>query len=162
MDSILYTYGVASSPQTGDEVLKIETDSSDGTVVDFGFTGLPSTGSNQYTLYVDGEGSQLFNSGGTVSWTHSDWGSPHNFTLRYEQPGIDFQITWSDNSTNEDGFRIYSNASGSFEQVGTVDENIEIFHHTITGLEYGDYTCFHVASYNQFGASDPSTGCITP
>lgn len=75
---------------------------------------------------------------------------------------IDIDISWTDNSGNEDGFNIYNNASGDFKQVATTGENTASYTDYSKNLEFGKYTCYQVTSYNQYGESDPLEGCITP
>jgi hypothetical protein len=82
--------------------------------------------------------------------------SIHTFTT------IKTDLTWNQNSENEEGFRIYQNSSGSFEQVGETVANSVSFSDTNQNLDFGKYTCYEVRSYNRFGQSDPARGCITP
>jgi hypothetical protein len=74
---------------------------------------------------------------------------------------LDLDISWTDNSNNENGFKIYTNSSGSFNNVKTVGENTESTKIYDPELETGKYTCIRVVSYNQFGDSSPLEGCIT-
>ena len=72
-------------------------------------------------------------------------------------------ISWTDNSDNEQGFRLYSNVSGSFKQIGKVGKNGNAFTHVLPGQNaVGRYVCYRVTAYNKFGESDPLEGCITP
>jgi hypothetical protein len=142
-------------------VLKVETSAQTGSQVDYEFTGIPGISSGHYTFQRDGSTVGIFNNGGTVTWTHDSWSQDHNFTLTYEETQ-DIELSWTDDSSIEDGFNIYSNASGSFSQVGTVDSNTESFTDTNQDLELGAYTCYEVTSYNEYGESQPVTGCITP
>lgn len=75
---------------------------------------------------------------------------------------IDVDLSWTDNSDNEDGFNIYSNSSGTFQKVGQTGENqVSLTDHN-QHLEFGKYTCYQVTSYNKYGESDPVEGCLTP
>jgi len=73
----------------------------------------------------------------------------------------DVSVSWNDNSDNENGFRIYNNASGSYERIGTTGPGTTSF--TDTSKDLSDtYTCYRVRAYNQFGESSPISDCITP
>ena len=74
----------------------------------------------------------------------------------------DVTVSWTVNSDNEQGFKIYNNASGSFNRVGTVGKDATLFTDTSSDLSAGTYTCYQVKSYNRFGKSSPLEGCITP
>ncbi len=63
----------------------------------------------------------------------------------------EIELTWNDNSDNEDGFRIYRND----DRIATVDENVTSY--TDTGLEGGRSYTYRVAAYNEAGES-ASTG----
>ena len=80
----------------------------------------------------------------------------HSFTT------IDIDLSWTDNSENENGFKISSNASGSFTQIGTTGVDSTSYTATDKNLEFGSYTCYRVKSYKSFGTSSPIEGCITP
>jgi len=73
---------------------------------------------------------------------------------------VDIDLSWTDNSENEKGFRIYNNASGSFEQIDTVGQNTESYSDSSSDLSFGSYTCYRVRSYNSFGQSEPLEECI--
>lgn len=75
---------------------------------------------------------------------------------------IDIDITWDDNSDNEDGFKIYQNSTGSYTDVADVASNTENYRDTNQNLQFGKKTCYEVTSYNSNGESDPTTECITP
>lgn len=75
---------------------------------------------------------------------------------------VDLDLSWTDNSDNEQGFRIYSNRSGSWQRIKTVGTNTEGFKHVSNFLEFGRYICYNVTAYNQYGESDPVQGCKAP
>lgn len=67
---------------------------------------------------------------------------------------ISAQITWVDQSTNEDGFRVEANTDGgAFTQVGQVAANVTTFTHT--GLVAGKDYCWRVLAFSAVGASAP-------
>lgn len=74
----------------------------------------------------------------------------------------DVDLSWTDNSENEDGFKIYNNASGNFKQVGKTGENTANFVDFSKNLGFGKYICYQIKSYNKYGESKPAEGCITP
>jgi len=88
-------------------------------------------------------------------------GTSTTTTDRFNFTTLDLDISWTDNSNNENGFKIYTNSSGSFNNVKTVGENTESTKIYDPELETGKYTCIRVVSYNQFGDSSPLEGCIT-
>jgi hypothetical protein len=149
-----------SAPSAGETVFRFETDAATGSQLDFRFTDVPSISEGEYRLRVDGENLENFSSGGTISWSYGSWSSNHSFELALS--AIDFKITWNDTSDNEDGFKIYSNSTGSFQQIGTVDQNVEQFVDSSSSLEFGETVCYRVRAYNQFGRSPPLEGCATP
>lgn len=76
--------------------------------------------------------------------------------------GKDVRVTWKDNSTNEDGFRIEwaLTADGTWTQLSTVGANVT----TIAGFwqVVEQQMCFRVIAFNAIGASNPSTpDCTT-
>lgn len=74
----------------------------------------------------------------------------------------DIAVSWNDNSENEEGFRLYSNASGEFKQIGNTAANNEGFVHPLPEQSVGRYICYRITAYNEFGESEPAEGCITP
>jgi len=71
-------------------------------------------------------------------------------------------LTWNDNSTNEDGFSIErrSGTSGSFTQIATVGPNITSY--TNSNLAGGSVYCYQVRAFNSSGDSSYSNGsCAT-
>jgi len=75
---------------------------------------------------------------------------------------IQNQLSWTDQSNNEAGFRIYTDLTGSWKQVKTVDGNTEAFTHFSPDFAFGETVCYNVTAYNRFGESPPLHGCITP
>jgi hypothetical protein len=64
-------------------------------------------------------------------------------------------LTWTDNATNEDGYRIESctgAACATFAEVGTVAANVNVFAHT--GLTASTSYSYRVRAHNAEGASD--------
>ncbi|MEF8917653.1 MAG: fibronectin type III domain-containing protein, partial [Candidatus Bipolaricaulota bacterium] len=59
----------------------------------------------------------------------------------------EIRLTWSDNSDNEDGFRIYRNGT----EIATVGPNVTSY--TDSGLEQGKSYNYSVASFNEAGES---------
>lgn len=84
VNTTLYTYNLSSSPELGDELIKIEVNAPSGSQVDFTFTGIPQISSERYELNGENQLS-TFSSGGAVSWSYSDWNTAHNFTLTYNE-----------------------------------------------------------------------------
>lgn len=80
----------------------------------------------------------------------------HSFTT------IDIDLSWTDNSDNEGGFNLYSNATGTYSKTNQVAENTVSYKAFNKGLEFGEYTCYKVTAFNQYGESDPVEGCLTP
>lgn len=66
----------------------------------------------------------------------------------------DVVLTWTDNSTNEDGFRIErapGSCTGTFAQIAQVGPNVQTF--TDTGLPEGTDFCWRLKAYNTQGES---------
>ena len=78
----------------------------------------------------------------------------YNFTT------YDVNLTWMDNSSKESGFRVYSNLTGSFKQIGRAPANSESFLDSSAGLAPGKYVCYRVRAYNSAGESPPAETCI--
>ncbi len=71
-------------------------------------------------------------------------------------------MTWSDNSNNEDGFRVERRLgqSGSFSAVANLGANVTS--HTDTGLDPATEYCYRVFAHNSVGDSNPSNiDCAT-
>ena len=71
-----------------------------------------------------------------------------------------FTLTWTDNSNNEDGFKLYrQNADKTFAQIGQVGANAITFAAPpISGVE-GSQVCFAVSAFNAAGESAKAQGC---
>jgi Divergent InlB B-repeat domain len=74
--------------------------------------------------------------------------------------GAGLTLTWQDNSTNEDGFKIERGVSGSYAQIASVGPNIQSY--TDMGLLAGTTYCYRVRAFNSSGVSSPSNeSCAT-
>lgn len=74
-----------------------------------------------------------------------------------------FSLSWTDNSSTEDGFKIYlQNLDGSLTEVQTLKSPVTSTTYTATGLE-GSTWCFAVKAYITAGSifSQPANGCGT-
>lgn len=72
-------------------------------------------------------------------------------------------VRWSDNSTNEDGFRVERSldAGATWATAGTVGPNVASF--SEAGLASEQQVCYRVIAFNRGGDSPPSnTDCATP
>ena len=58
------------------------------------------------------------------------------------------QLNWTDNSSNESGFKVYDGST----YVTTVGANVTSF--TATGLAANSYHCYHIFAYNDYGTSN--------
>jgi len=61
-------------------------------------------------------------------------------------------LSWQDNSDNEDGFYVYTKTSGDYYKVADLPANTTYFAHS--GLEPLEKYTYYVQAYNQFGAAD--------
>lgn len=73
-----------------------------------------------------------------------------------------FTLSWTDASTNEDGFKLYrQNADKTFAQIGQTGANSTTFvAPAITAVE-GSQVCFAVSAFNTAGESAKTQGCGT-
>lgn len=71
---------------------------------------------------------------------------------------VDF--SWRDNSQNEKGFKVQTNASGNFETEKTVAPNTESTGLWPKALDLGDNVCFQVQAYNEEATSPPAKDCL--
>jgi hypothetical protein len=70
------------------------------------------------------------------------------------------QLAWTDNSNNEDGFRIERKTSGTFSQIASVGVNVTSY--TDVNLTDGATYCYRLRAFNSAGNSAYSTeGCAT-
>jgi hypothetical protein len=70
------------------------------------------------------------------------------------------QLGWTDNSNNEDGFKIErkTGTTGTFTHIATVGANVTSY--TDTNLIDGATYCYRVGAFNSAGSSDYTTeGC---
>lgn len=68
---------------------------------------------------------------------------------------LNFDLTWIDNSANEDGFNIERAPAqtGPFVKIGSVLSNMIKYTDTITGDTGGKQYCYRVAAFNTAGQS---------
>ena len=66
-------------------------------------------------------------------------------------------LGWTDNSSNEDGFKIErkEGTSGTFAQIGTTGANVKVYQDS--GLQFGKVYCYRVRAYNSAGNSGYSS-----
>lgn len=128
--------------------LEADTEEYDDEDVDAGVT---------YTYRV-----RAFNDEGYSDWSNTDSArlsggvpeAPEDLEAEVLSPSS-VELTWTDNSDNEEGFSIERRASGgSWREIDTVDEDEESY--TVTGLEPGTLYYFRVRAYNEDGESDYS------
>jgi RHS repeat-associated protein len=73
--------------------------------------------------------------------------------------GTQVDLTWTDNSSNEDGFKIeQKTGNGNFAEITTVDANTSTF--SIPGLVAGESYTFRVKAYNVGGSSTYSNEAV--
>ena len=120
-----------------------------------------STSSNPFTLTAPSAGSYTVNGG--FKSPNRDWGTttvdivaaPVAPSLLNSTPVNNTQIdlSWTDNSNNEDGFKIErkTTASGTYSEIAQVGPNIT--NYNSTGLSGGTEYCYRVRSYNSAGNS---------
>jgi len=79
---------------------------------------------------------------------------------------MDVNLYWTDNSTDEDGFRIYRTTisspvfPGNFEQIDSV--GADVTEYTDTDAPGGRRTTYAVVAYNAAGESGESTDQVVP
>ena len=73
--------------------------------------------------------------------------------LASEAQSGQLQLTWTDNSTNEDGFKIErkTGTTGTYAEIATVGANVTSY--TNSALVDGTTYCFQVRAYNAAGNS---------
>jgi hypothetical protein len=73
-----------------------------------------------------------------------------------------FTLTWTDNSNNEDGFKLYRKAAdGTFAVIGQVGANQTKFVTPSITANEGSQICFAVTAFNAGGESARNEGCGT-
>jgi len=82
-------------------------------------------------------------------------------TLADRVEGASLRLSWSDNSSNESGFKIRRRpAGGSYSQIATVGANVSSY--TDSGLTSGRTYCYKVSAFNSTGTSYPTNeACST-
>src|SRR5436309_3569823 len=83
-------------------------------------------------------------------------------TLPVEPVAAQLQVTWTNNSTIEDGFRIErrTGTTGTFVQIDVTGPGVTLY--TDSGLAELTEYCYRVRAYNAFGFSDYSNvACAT-
>jgi hypothetical protein len=74
--------------------------------------------------------------------------------------GASLTLTWQDNSTNENGFKIERKSGSSYAEIASVGLNTQSY--TDSGLLAGTSYCYRVRSFNSSGISSPSNeSCAT-
>jgi Divergent InlB B-repeat domain len=69
-------------------------------------------------------------------------------------------LSWQDNSTNEDGFKIERASNASYVEIASVGPNVQTY--TDSGLVEGASYCYRVRAFNASGVSSPSNeACAT-
>lgn len=133
---------------------------SSGTVV----AVINTTSSNPFTLTAPSAGTYTVNAG--YRSPSRQWGTttvnivsaPPAPSLLNSNPVSNSQIniSWTDNSTNEDGFKIErkTTSSGTYSEIAQVGANVTSYNNT--GLASGTQYCYRVRSYNGAGNSSYS------
>ncbi len=81
--------------------------------------------------------------------------------LRIKFSGVKVRLSWEDRSENEIGYRILSNATGSWKKGGETSRNTETYIDRNSEIEDGEYVCYRVKAFNTAGVSEPVQGCST-
>ena len=123
-------------------------------------TGYQNTGLSPGTTYYYRV--RAYNSGGNSSYSNTDNAKTHSIpnvpgslsAWAVSMSRID--IAWSDNSGNEDGFKIErkQGSAGSWSQIASVGANVESYNSI--GLSSGTKYYYRVRAYNSIGNSDYS------
>jgi hypothetical protein len=120
-----------------------------------------STGSNPFTLTAPSSGTYTVNAG--FRNPSRQWGTtsvdivsaPPAPSLLNSNPISNTQVNlnWSDNSTNETGFKIErkTTTGGTYSEISQVGANVSTYNNT--GLSGGTQYCYRVRSYNGAGNS---------
>ena len=69
-----------------------------------------------------------------------------------------WRVSWTDNSNNEDGFRVERKVgTDAYAQVGQVGAGIVTFDDTtsVAGIQY----CYHILAYNIYGTTTGAETC---
>ena len=123
-----------------------------------------TTSSNPFTLTAPSAGSYTVNAG--FKNPSRQWGTTTvNIVAAPDAPSLlnsnpinntQINLSWTDNSNNEDGFKIErkTTASGTYSEIAQVGPNINTYNNT--GLTGGTEYCYRVRSYNAVGNSSYS------
>ncbi len=81
--------------------------------------------------------------------------APSDLIATIENPYI--HLEWTDNSNNEDGFRIERKiGNGDYSEIYTVESNVTTYNDHDIDLATGTEYTYRVRAYNSFGYSDYS------
>jgi hypothetical protein len=81
---------------------------------------------------------------------------------------LEIDLSWTDNSNNEDGFKIERSTSGNlWNQIDTVGPNVTSFHNTLngSGLRYYRVRAYNASgdsAYSNVASADTTSFCVTP
>lgn len=123
----------------------------DANVTTFENTGLTANTEYQYRVRASNDaGDSAYSNVVTVS-TYQGPQAPSGLTVS-ETTVNSITISWTDNSNNEQGFRIERRTgSGNYEQIATVGANVKTYKNT--GLSQGTTYRYRVRAYNASGNS---------
>ncbi|MFB6203284.1 MAG: PA14 domain-containing protein [Candidatus Nanohaloarchaea archaeon] len=103
--------------------------------------------------YRSGKLPQTFRGFLTVTQSNGDVTRSAEKIFRVKYGGIVIDLSWKDRSNNENGFRVYTNSTGSFRKVGSTGPNEKSFSYNALNIKDGDYVCFNVTAFNGAGSS---------
>ncbi len=126
------------------------------TGADAGTSGTPGT--YEHTFFDSSDSSDIYGVDNVGYITVTPPSAPSSLSAS-PVDGDQIDLSWGDNSDNEDGFRIYrAQASGSslsdYSQIDTVGANTTSY--SDAGLEDGERYFYRVTAYNAGGESDPT------
>lgn len=75
---------------------------------------------------------------------------------------ITIDFSWEDKTQLEDGYRIFANDTGVFNEVRRTSPNTESVEIAPQGLEFGMDYCFRSLAYNSAGQSGYTQDCLQP
>ncbi len=115
----------------------------------------PGTYYFQWMMVRDGGTGWFGNSSplSAVNVTPPPPAAPSNMFVGVVWPGVtEITITWTDNSNNEDGFKVErQNGNSGWIQIATVGANVTTY--TDTGLSLDTQYCYRVRAYNAAGGN---------
>jgi hypothetical protein len=85
--------------------------------------------------------------------------APTNLAAAAAANGTDVTLTWTDNSSNEQGFRIECKSTGAYSQIASVGPNVKTY--TNKGLNPSTAYTYRIRAYNFFGNSSYSNEAST-